>query len=233
MHVAPEKSGGWGLISTHCCPQFQVWRPKFENEFKLHAVYWTLFWGFGAVKTSTTHWSDGRVQVWVQVRAPADQCRSSGNHSRRLFQKTIEGFDCKINGQALGAAGRTGEHKHRALPSRRQSLRAATGSLEENALPLLRYWLSSGVKKVLMLCRYRAATSYFFFICEMKLARSCRPKPRPSPRSILRSFIGLWVEIWHRNKTTCSVNSSKLNPVQSSRSKSTTCLRNGHLLRFE
>ena len=78
MHVAPEKSGGWGLISTHCCPQFQVWRPKFENEFKLHAVYWTLFWGFGAVKTSTTHWSDGRVQVWVQVRAPAYPCRSSG-----------------------------------------------------------------------------------------------------------------------------------------------------------
>ena len=33
----------------------------------------------------------------------------------RLFQKVIEGLDCKINGQALGAAcaGRTGEHKHR------------------------------------------------------------------------------------------------------------------------
>ena len=45
-----------------------------------------------------------RVQVWVQVRAPADQCRSSGNHSRRLFEKTIEGFDCNINGQALEAA---------------------------------------------------------------------------------------------------------------------------------
>ena len=31
-------------------------------------------------------------------------CQSSGNHSWRLFQKTIEGFDCKINGQALWAA---------------------------------------------------------------------------------------------------------------------------------
>ena len=31
-------------------------------------------------------------------------CRSSGDFSRRLFQKTIEGFDCKKNGQALGPA---------------------------------------------------------------------------------------------------------------------------------
>ena len=67
---------------------------------------------------------------------------------RRLFQKTIEGLEGKINGQALGAAlrhgwrrspGRTGEHKHRAFPSRQQSLRAATGLLEENMLPLLLY----------------------------------------------------------------------------------------------
>ena len=36
-------------------------------------------------------------------------------------------------------AGRTGQRKHRAFPSRRQSLRAATGSLEENMLPLLRH----------------------------------------------------------------------------------------------
>ena len=35
--------------------------------------------------------------------------------------------------------GRTGEHKYRAFPSWRQSLLAATGSLEENMLPLLRY----------------------------------------------------------------------------------------------
>ena len=45
-----------------------------------------------------------------------------------------------------------GKIEHRAFPSRLQSLRAATGSLEENVLPLLRYWLSSGVKKDLMLC---------------------------------------------------------------------------------
>ena len=62
------------------------------------------------------------------------------------------------------------EHKHRAFPSLQQSLRAATGSLEENMLLLLLYWLSSRVKNVLMLCKFRATTSHFcftFFSCEM------------------------------------------------------------------
>ena len=51
-------------------------------------------------------------------------------------------FRCKFNGRAFGAGTAW------AVPSRRQSLRAATGSLQENVLPLLRYWLSSRVKKV-------------------------------------------------------------------------------------
>ena len=65
-----------------------------------------------------------------------------------------------------------------------------------------------------------------------ELARSCcRPKPRQLIRSIFRSFIGLWVKLWHRNKTY----QSESNPVQSSRSqaKSMTCPRKGRLLRFE
>ena len=44
---------------------------SFYKEFKLHTVYWTLFWGFEADKTTTTQWSGGRVQVWVQVQVPA------------------------------------------------------------------------------------------------------------------------------------------------------------------
>ena len=46
----------------------------------------------------------------------------------------------KLLGQlsSSACAGRTGEHKRRAFP-RQQSLRAATGSLEENMLPLLQY----------------------------------------------------------------------------------------------
>ena len=81
--------------------------------------------------------------------------------------------------------------------------------------------------------RYRAVTTDFFSLemeCPLESAGSCcRPKQRPSLRSILRSFIGLWVKIWHRNKTACSW----LNPVQSSRSKSTTCQRKGRLLKFK
>ena len=53
-----------------------------------------------------------------------------------------------------------------------------------------------------------------FFSCEMKflmwLARGCCwPKQCPLLCSNLQSVIGLWVRIWHRNKTACS----KLNPV--------------------
>ena len=40
----------------------------------------------------------------AEFKFESNQCRSSSNHSRRPFKKTIEGFDCKINGQALGAA---------------------------------------------------------------------------------------------------------------------------------
>ena len=103
-------------------------------------------------------------------------------------------------------------------------------------LPLLLYWLSSSVQQGLMLCKFQATTSHFLFSCEMKfpfeLARSCWPKQSLSLLNIFLSVIGLWVKIWYRNKTT----SSKLNPVQSSRSNSTTCPRKGRLLwllRFE
>ena len=70
-------------------------------------------------------------------------CLSYGNHFkfRRLFQKTIEGFDFKINGRALGRrslAGLDGRAQTQGVwtvfPSLLQSLRAATGMLEENML---------------------------------------------------------------------------------------------------
>ena len=145
----------------------------------------------------------------------------------------------ELLGQRSGTAcwaweGQTGEHKHRVFPSWRQLLLAATGSLEENMLPLLWYWLSTRVKNVLIICKFWTATTHFLFLCEMKflmrLARcSCRPKPRPLLCSILLSVIGICVKLWHTNKTACS----QSNPVQSSRSKSTTCLRKGCLLTFK
>ena len=78
-------------------------------------------------------------------------CLSSGNHSQRLFKKIIEDFDYKINGRALGAVSCTalvdqnGKHKHRAFLSWWQLLQAATGSLEEKVLVLLRYEISSSL----------------------------------------------------------------------------------------
>ena len=53
---------------------------------------------------------------------------------------TKSGQNCsRIGPKKFNHAGRTGEHKQRELPSRRQSLRVATGSLEENVLSLLQY----------------------------------------------------------------------------------------------
>ena len=121
---------------------------------------------------------------------------------------------------AWAGLGRTGEHKHAVAAG---SDRLAWGKRAGSVLPLLLYWISSTVKKVLMLCRYRAVTTDFFFIMalEMKFPSNGREvvaTQRPLLFSILQSFIGLWVQIWHRNKTACS----ELNPVQS-RSKSMTC----------
>ena len=86
-------------------------------------------------------------------------------YSRRQSKDLTAISMAKLLGPRSGSAcaGRTGKHKHRAFPSRRQSLRTATGSLEEDVLPLLRYWLSSTVQKVLMLFIYRAVTTDLFF----------------------------------------------------------------------
>ena len=165
---------------------------------------------------------------------------SSGNHSQSYSRRQSKVLTAKSMAKLLGQcsstvwAGLTGKHKHREYPSLLQSLLATTGSLEEKVLPLLLYWLSSTVKKVLMLCRYQAATMSHLFSCEMKFSmelarRCCQPKQRPSLHSILQSFIGLWVNIWHRNKTAYS----DFNPVQRSRSKLMTSLRKGSLLRLE
>ena len=61
---------------------------------------------------------------------------------RRLFQKTIEGLEGKINGQALGAALwlflRWSDWREQTQGISKLAT-AATGSLEENMLPLLLY----------------------------------------------------------------------------------------------
>ena len=60
--------------------------------------------------------------------------------------------------------------------------------------------------------------------------RTCYlPKLRSLLCSIFPSFIGIWVKTVHRNRSACSQST----PVQSSRSKSTTCQRVGRLPRFK
>ena len=131
-------------------------------------------------------------------------CLSSGILSEGCSRRKLT---AKLLGPLSGSACavRTGEHKHRAFPSR-----AATGSLEENMLPLLQYWLSS------------RAVTYFFHV-KWNFHRSAGSCCRPRPRPIFLSFNGLWAKIWHKKKTACS----ESNPVQSSRSVSTNCPRKG------
>ena len=71
----------------------------------------------------------------LSLNPSSSPCLSSDNHFLRLFEKTVEGLNCKINNPALGAvllyswAGQTDKHQ--------QYLLAATGLIEENMLPLL------------------------------------------------------------------------------------------------
>ena len=131
------------------------------TDLKRIQTLYSLCCDFGGYKTFTTRWSGGRLQVWVQVWAPACHLAISPKAVPQGYRRFRGQNPRPSSGPAC--AGRTGEHKHRAFPSRRQSLRAATCSLEENMLPLFWYWLSSRANKVLMLCKFRAATSLFFF----------------------------------------------------------------------
>ena len=126
------------------------------TDLKRNETQHSLCFDFGGynLKTFTTCWSGGTVQVRVQVRAPAVHLAISlkavpeGNSERAKSTAKLLGL---LSGSAC--AGQMGEHKHRVFPSLLQSLWAATGSLEENMLPLLLYWLSSRANKVLMLCK--------------------------------------------------------------------------------
>ena len=151
---------------------------------------------------------------------------SSGNHSQRLFQKTFKGLTAK----SMVNLFRQHSKQHRLFPSRGQLLRAATGSLEEKVLKFLLYWVSLQVKKGWCFVNFGLWQQRFFLYVKMKilaeLTRSCY---RQEPCSIFQSFISLWIKIGNRNKSACCIS----NPVQSSRSKSTTCLRKGSLFRFQ
>ena len=184
------QSDGWGLITTHCCPQF--WRSK-KNSNSTQFV--ELYFGVSEQKKPLQPIGQAAEFKFESKFEPLQVIWQSLPKAVPEDNRRFRGQNQWPSSWGRAPAGRTGEHKHRAFPSLRQSLRAATGSLEENVLPLLRYRLSSRVKKVLMLCRYRAVTTDFFSLemeCPLESAGSCcQPKPRPSLRSVLRSFIGL------------------------------------------
>ena len=97
--------------------------------------------------SSTTHWSGCRVQVWVKVIAPACHLAiTPKGFSRRQSKVLTAKSMVKLLGQRSSTAwaGRTGEHKgcFQVGCSRWGAVRATTGYLEENVLPLLRYWLN-------------------------------------------------------------------------------------------
>ena len=83
--------------------------------------------GFWADKTSTTHWSGCRVQVWVHVQAPACHLAITPKGCLRRQSKVLT---AKSMAQLLGQrscnawAGLTGKHKHRVFPSWLQLLLA-------------------------------------------------------------------------------------------------------------
>ena len=72
----------------------------------------------------------------------------------KAIPEGIEGFDCRINGQALGAALRRCKHENRAFPCRRQSMLVATVSLERKTATTLEILAQFKSQKVLMACNF-------------------------------------------------------------------------------
>ena len=133
------ESGGRGLVSTHSCLQFWIFNRQWPEK---NLNFWhRLFWDFRADKTFSTRWSGGRVQVWVQVWAPAGHLTiiiTPEGYSRRkskgLNAKSMAVLLGQRSGTAWAASSSTGH-----LQVGRS--RWGQGLLEENVLPLLLYWL--------------------------------------------------------------------------------------------
>ena len=87
------------MVSTYSCSQFRPSK-KYSNSTKLIELYSRVSEQIKPLKPI------GQVAPLLRssLSPSSSRCRSSGKHSRRLFQKTIEGYCCKINGYALGAA---------------------------------------------------------------------------------------------------------------------------------
>ena len=125
----------------HCCPQF--WRSKTNsNSTQFIELY------FGVSEQIKPLQPVGQAAEF-KFESKFKPLPSAGHlaitpegYSRRQSKDLTAISMAKLLGPRSGTAwaGWTGaKHKHRAIPSRRQLLQAATGSLEEHMLPLLRY----------------------------------------------------------------------------------------------
>ena len=231
-YTYPQQPGGWVRLTAVL--NFSM----FSTDLKRIQTPHRLFWGFWAIKT-TTHWSGCRVQVWVKFKPLLVICQSlpmaNPEDNWRFWLQSPWLSSWGTSSVQLGQVRQdlTGEHKHRLFPSpsQLQSLQASTcsawGKCATTRLVLTQYS---------MLCKISASdhNKWYLFSCDMKFSMEfaricCSPKLLPLLCSICGLFIGLWVKIRDRNKTECS----KLDHVQSSRSKSATCPRKGLLLRLK
>ena len=87
------QSGGWRVHIDSPLPSISA----FSKDLK------DLFWDFEADKSFTNPVNSLVSRQSSSLSPSLSPCLSSGNYSLRLFQETIKGFDCKINGRALGA----------------------------------------------------------------------------------------------------------------------------------
>ena len=122
------QSGGWGLVNPRSCPQF--WRSiKNANStqfIELHFGVSEQIKPLQPIGQAAEFKFESKFEplpvIWQSLRRlfqmAIEGYMSSGYHSRRQFQRTIENFDCKINGQALGAQlGRVGRARSNTVES--------------------------------------------------------------------------------------------------------------------
>ena len=160
---------------------------------------------FGGDNTFTTRWSGGKVQVLSPSLSP---CQSSGNHYEGCSRRHLK----KINGWPLSGialAGQTGEHRHRVFLSQWLSLRATTSLFYEKVLSILRYWLSSRVKRFWWFVNLGPLRRHFFVMWKenFQLKWPNHITEQSSACWMAWSFIGLWEKIRHP-RIGCLLNSN-------------------------
>ena len=185
------------LHNTELMNEFMIWIYDFKimimtSRARIHIMsswIWILTYHFIILWSCC---SGGRVQVWVQIRAPAGHLAITPEGYLRRQSKVLTAKPS--NGQALGHAlrhslgGSDGRAQTQGVrgsaPGSRcgpRQARSSSRSLEENVLPLLRYWLSLRVKKVFFLHVIR-------WWCELNFFRWTGEKFLPTKTALISSL---------------------------------------------